>query len=56
MIRKKHLRGLMPFAWFPCTVLALHFIFSWGCDAYEYLPRLDIFMHFLGGAAIAYFS
>lgn len=56
MARGNRIRGFLPFAWFPLAVLALHFVLSWGSDAYIRHPRLDILMHLLGGAAIAYFA
>ena len=37
------------------NVFVIHVIASRVFDAYTYCPRLDIPMHLLGGAAIAYF-
>jgi len=41
--------------WAPTLVFAAHVWFCHGLNAYETFPRIDIPMHLLGGAAIAFF-
>jgi len=41
--------------WAPTLVFAAHIWFCYGWIGYETFPRLDIPMHILGGAAIAFF-
>lgn len=52
---KKYLPFIISASWFPGLVFAIHCILSLGFKAYDRLPLLDIPMHLLGGAAIAYF-
>jgi len=52
---KKHVLGLLPFLWFPLAIFVLHIVLSFGFKAYVPYPWLDIPMHLVGGAAIAYF-
>jgi len=40
-------------AWPPALVLAVHVVASLGFHAYARLPSLDLWMHLLGGCAIA---
>ena len=42
--------------WAPAAVLLLHLGLVYGFDAYERFSPLDIPMHFLGGAAMAYLA
>ena len=52
---KDHLPFMIEAGWFPSSVFILHCVLSLGFDAYDVLPSLDVPMHLLGGAAIAYF-
>ncbi|MBI2385475.1 MAG: hypothetical protein HYV14_05605 [Elusimicrobia bacterium] len=52
---KEHLPFLIEAGWSPSLVFILHCVLSLGFDAYDVLPSLDVPMHLLGGAAIAYF-
>jgi len=42
-------------AWAPTLVFLVHVVASLPFDLYRSLPFLDIWMHFLGGVAIAWF-
>ena len=42
-------------AWAPILVLVLHAIASYGFDAYNRIPWIDIPMHLAGGLAISFF-
>ena len=41
--------------WAPTLVFGAHVWFCRGWNVYETIPHLDILMHLLGGAAIAFF-
>jgi hypothetical protein len=41
--------------WAPALVFALHVVASRGFHVYDRFPLFDVPMHFLGGAAMAYF-
>jgi hypothetical protein len=41
--------------WAPITVVLVHALISRGLKLYGPFPHLDVPMHFLGGASIAYF-
>ncbi len=47
-------RGVWSIFYAPIILLAIHFILEFGFDLYDVLPWLDIPMHFLGGAIVAY--
>lgn len=42
-------------AWAPVLVFLVHVVISFGFNAYDRVPRIDILMHYLGGVAIASF-
>ena len=52
---KPHLPFLIEAGWLPSLVFAVHCVLSLLFHAYERTPSIDVPMHLLGGAAIAYF-
>ena len=47
--------SLREAGWAPVLVFTIHAIAALAFDVYSYMPRFDIPMHFVGGAAMAFF-